>query len=235
MAICKSFEELRQHGFALQASYSLKHKHVRFLVNLWVGAKLTGGAIENKLIYLWAFSDRIRYPDLVGTLADHVDGEEHDLVGSHVARPDKSWEANGIDAELEISEVAATDRNVAVQLKLQAAAGLRVKEIFLLRPAETLRDGGLREVTHGRRGGRSRLVPVGRASTSLRKRQHCPNPSTGTAIPPGYANQQWREYVLLRAKEAWPDSIWKRGDESRAAVSVSSANVRRTGWRARAD
>jgi hypothetical protein len=161
MAVCKSFEELRQHGFALQAPYSLKHKHVRFLVNLWVGAKLTGGAIENKLTYLRAFSDRIRYPDLVGTLADHVDREEHDLVRSHVARPDKSWEANGIDAELEISEVAATDRNVAVQFKLQAAFGLRVKESFLLRPVETLRDGGLREVTHGRRGGRPRLVRIG--------------------------------------------------------------------------
>ncbi|WP_027780435.1 hypothetical protein [Paraburkholderia caledonica] len=41
MTLGKSFEELRQNGFALQSPYSLKHKHVQFLVNFWLRRKLT--------------------------------------------------------------------------------------------------------------------------------------------------------------------------------------------------
>src|SRR5689334_22352329 len=36
-ALCKAFAELREHGYALQTPWSLKHKHVEFLVKLWVG------------------------------------------------------------------------------------------------------------------------------------------------------------------------------------------------------
>src|SRR6516164_2384690 len=86
MAICKSFEELRQNGYALQSPYSLKQKHVRFLVEFWVAAKLTGGTIENKLTYLRALGEWMSKPNLVGTLADYVDREQHDLVRSYVAQ-----------------------------------------------------------------------------------------------------------------------------------------------------
>src|SRR5579864_821329 len=120
-AICKSFEELRQNGYALQSPYALKQKHVQFLVEFWIKSKLSGGTIENKLTYLRALSEWIRKPNLVGTLADYVDREAHDLVRTYVAQEDKSWEGHGIDAAAKIDEIAVTDAHVAVQLKLQAA------------------------------------------------------------------------------------------------------------------
>jgi hypothetical protein len=50
--ICRSFEELRKNGYALQSPYALKQKHVKFLVDLWIKSGLSGGTIENKLTYL---------------------------------------------------------------------------------------------------------------------------------------------------------------------------------------
>ena len=200
MAICKSFEELRQNGYALQSPYSLKQKHVRFLVEFWVAAKLTGGTIENKLTYLRALGEWMSKPNLVGTLADYVDREQHDLVRSYVAQKDRSWDGNTIDAEAKINEIAVTDAHVAVQLKLQAAFGLRVEESFLLRPAEAVRDDGMLSVTRGTKGGRDRVVPIELKFSVLEEAARLANPYTGSTIPHGRTKQQWREryYHVLK-------------------------------------
>jgi integrase len=200
MAICKSFEELRQNGFALQSPYSLKQKHVRFLVEFWVRAKLTGGTIENKLTYLRALGEWMNKPNLVGTLADYVDREQHDLVRSYVAQKDRSWEGNAIDAEVKINEIAVTDAHVAVQRKLQAAFGLRVEESFLLRPAEAVRDDAMLSVTRGTKGGRDRVVSIEFKFAVLEEAAKLANPYTGSTIPHGRTKQQWREryYHVLR-------------------------------------
>ncbi|OUL87825.1 integrase domain-containing protein [Paraburkholderia hospita] len=200
MAICKSFEELRQNGFALQSPYALKQKHVQFLVEFWVKSELTGGTIENKLTYLRALSEWMSKPNLVGTLADYVNREEHGLVRSYVAQKDRSWEGNAIDAEAKIKEISVTDANVAVQLKLQAAFGLRVEESFLLRPAEAVRDDGFLSVTRGTKGGRDRLVPIGFKFEVLLEAAGLSNPYTGSTIPHGRTKQQWREryYRVLK-------------------------------------
>ncbi|MFM0027478.1 integrase domain-containing protein [Paraburkholderia madseniana] len=200
MAICKSFEELRQNGYALQSPYALKQKHIRFLVDFWIKSKLSGGTIENKLTYLRALSEWIQKPNLVGTLADYVDRETHDLVRSYVAQDDKSWEGHGIDAEAKINEIAATDAHVAVQLKLQAAFGLRVEESFLLRPADAVRDDGMLSVTRGTKGGRDRVVPIEFKLTVLEEAARLANSYTGSTIPHGRTKRQWREryYHVLR-------------------------------------
>jgi integrase len=217
MAICKSFEELRQNGFALQSPYSLKQKHVQFLVTFWVDAKLTGGTIENKLTYLRALSDWMNKPNLVGTLADYVDREKHDLVRSYVAQADKSWEGNAVDAEAKINEVAVTDKNVAVQLKLQAAFGLRVEESFLLRPAEAVRDDGLLSVTRGTKGGRDRLVPVEFKLAVLEEAAALSNPYSGSTIPHEYTKQQWREHYY---------HVLKKHGVTQAGIGVTSHGLR---------
>ena len=217
MAICKSFEELRQNGFALQSPYSLKQKHVQFLVKFWVDAKLTGGTIENKLTYLRALSEWMSKPNLVGTLADYLDREKHDLVRSYVAQTDKSWEGNGIDAEAKINEVAVTDQNVAVQLKLQAAFGLRVEESFLLRPAEAVRDDGLLSVTRGTKGGRDRVVPIEFKLAVLEEAASLSNPYTGSTIPHGYTKQKWREHYY---------HVLRKHGVTQAGIGVTSHGLR---------
>ncbi|WP_027803329.1 integrase domain-containing protein [Paraburkholderia dilworthii] len=215
--ICKSFEELRQNGFALQSPHSLKQKHVEYLVKLWVDAKQTGSTVENKLTHLRALCEWMNKPNLIGTLGDYVDREKHDLVRSYVAQRDRSWEGNGIDAEEKISEIAVINPNVAVQLKLQAAFGLRVEESFLLRPAEAMRDDGLLSVTRGTKGGRDRLVPIEFKLAVLEEAAALSNPYSGSTIPHGYTKQQWREHYY---------HVLKKHGVTQAGIGVTSHGLR---------
>jgi len=198
--LCRSFVELRENGFALQSPYSLKQKHLQSLVDLWVGKKQSAGTIENKLTYFRALASWINKPNLVQTLAHYVDRATHNLVRSYVALEDKSWEGNGVDAVAKIEEIAKTDPNVAVQLKLQAAFGLRVEESFLLRPGEAVRDDELLSVTRGTKGGRARAVPIELKISVLEESAALSNPHTGSTIPLGYTKTQWKDrfYTVLK-------------------------------------
>jgi integrase len=199
-AICKSFAELRVNGYALQTPYSLKTKHIKFLVDYWVKDTQSGGSIENKLTYLRALATWMRKPNLVTALEEYVDRVELGLVRSYVAQTDKSWDGNGIDAAAKIDEIAGTDPHVAIQLKLQAAFGLRVEESFLLRPGEAIRDGEFLNVTRGTKGGRDRVVPLEFKIAVLEEAARLSNEYSGSTIPHGKTKKQWKEryYKVLK-------------------------------------
>ncbi|WP_175891314.1 integrase domain-containing protein [Burkholderia cepacia] len=200
-AICKAFVELREGGFALQTPWSLKTKHVEYLVDRWVKDQQSGGTIENKLTYLRALAQWLGKANLVGTLGDYVDRRDAGLERSYVATEDKSWAANGVDAMAKIEEIAKTCPYTAVQLKMQAAFGLRVEESFMLRPAEAVRDPRMLAVTRGTKGGRPREVPIERKIAILEEAARLCNGVTGSTIPAGRTLKQWRDwyyYVLAK-------------------------------------
>ncbi|KWC91715.1 integrase domain-containing protein [Burkholderia cepacia] len=200
-AICKAFVELREGGFALQTPWSLKTKHVEYLVDRWVKDQQSGGTIENKLTYLRALAQWLGKANLVGTLGDYVDRRDAGLERSYVATEDKSWAANGVDAMAKIEEIAKTCPYTAVQLKMQAAFGLRVEESFMLRPAEAVRDPRMLAVTRGTKGGRPREVPIERKIAILEEAARLSNGVTGSTIPAGRTLKQWRDwyyYVLAK-------------------------------------
>ncbi|KVS70139.1 integrase domain-containing protein [Burkholderia cepacia] len=200
-AICKAFVELREGGFALQTPWSLKTKHVEYLVDRWVKDQQSGGTIENKLTYLRALAQWLGKANLVGTLGDYVDRRDAGLERSYVATEDKSWAANGVDAVAKIEEIAKTCPYTAVQLKMQAAFGLRVEESFMLRPAEAVRDPRMLAVTRGTKGGRPREVPIERKIAILEEAARLSNGVSGSTIPAGRTLKQWRDwyyYVLAK-------------------------------------
>lgn len=198
-ALCKSFVELRKGGFALQSPWSLKAKHVEYLVRTWVAEGQSGGTIENKLTYLRAIAKWMGKTNLVRTLENYVDRKEHGLVRSYVALEDKSWEAHGVDAAAKIDEIAQTCPYTAVQLKLQAAFGLRIEESFMLRPVEAVRNPQTLAVTRGTKGGRPREVPIERKTAILEEAARLSNGLTGSTVPADRTLKQWRDwyyYVL---------------------------------------
>jgi integrase len=197
--LCRSFEELRENGYALQSPYSLKSKHIQALVDLWVKDGQSGGTIENKLTYFRALAEWMGKSSLVGPLSDYADRKALGLVRSYVALVDKSWEGNGVDAEAKIEEIASTNINVAMQLKLQATFGLRVEESFMLRPTEAVRDATFLSVVRGTKGGRAREVPLEFKFAILEEAARVTNPYTGSMMPHGRTMAQWRNhyyYVL---------------------------------------
>ncbi|CAB3805046.1 hypothetical protein LMG28688_06095 [Paraburkholderia caffeinitolerans] len=199
-AICGALVELRAGGFALASPWNLRQKHVEWLVRRWVDEKQSGGTIENKLTYLRTIAGWMKKDHLVGTLADYVDRKANGLVRSYVAEVDKSWAGNGINATEKIAEIATTCPRVAVQLRMQAAFGLRVQESFLLRPAEAVKDAEMLGVTRGTKGGRDREVPIEEKIAVLEEAARLSNPMTGSTIPADRTLKQWgdRYKTVLR-------------------------------------
>ncbi|WP_229517917.1 phage integrase N-terminal domain-containing protein [Paraburkholderia terrae] len=197
--LCKAFKELREGGFALQSPWSLKHKHVQHLVDTWIAAGQSGGTIENKLTYLRALAQWMGKTNLIGSLDDYADREALGLKRSYVATEDKSWTAHGVDAAAKIEEIAQTCPYTAVQLKLQAAFGMRIEESFMLRPAEAARNRRMLAVTRGTKGGRPREVPVETKIGILEEAARLSNGLTGSTVPADRTLSQWRDwyyYVL---------------------------------------
>jgi integrase len=240
-ALCKSFVELREGGFALQSPWSLSRKHIEYLVKRWVGEGQSGGTIENKLTYLRAIASWMGKYNLVGTLGDYVDRNEHGLVRSYVATEDKSWEAHAIDSEAKIAEIARTCPHVAVQVKLQAAFGLRVEESFMLRPTEAVRDPRTLAVTRGTKGGLPREVPIEARIAVLEEAARLSNGVTGSTVPADRTLKQWRDwyyYVLEKhgitkkglgvtshgLRHEWLQALYKK-------VSGAPAPIKREGGR----
>ncbi|MGF6851146.1 phage integrase N-terminal domain-containing protein [Paraburkholderia sp. CI3] len=215
--LCKSFRELRENGYALQTPWSLKHKHIGFLVRHWVADGQSGGTIENKLTYLRAIAQWMGKPKLVRTLADYVDRREHGLVRSYVATEDKSWEAHGIDAAAKIEEIARTCPYTAVQLKLQAAFGLRIEESFMLRPVEAVRNPQMLAVVRGTKGGLPREVPIEAKMTILEEAARLNNGVTGSTVPAGRTLKQWRD---------WYYHVLEKHGVTKAGLGITSHGLR---------
>ena len=216
-AICKAFVELRDGGFALASPWSLRKKHVAWLVEKWVSAQQSGGTIENKLTYLRALAGWINKPEMVGTLAHYVDRREHGLVRSYVAEVDKSWEANGVNATQKIAEIGETCPRVAVQLKLQAAFGLRLEESFMLQPQRAVRDVEFLAVTRGTKGGRPRELPLEAKIAVLEEAARLANPVTGSTVPEDRTLRQWRD---------WYYYVMERHGITKSGLGVTSHGLR---------
>ena len=215
--LCKAFKELREGGFALQTPWSLREKHVKFLVGAWIAAGQSGGTIENKLTYLRALAQWMGKTNLIGSLDDYADREEHGLKRSYVATEDKSWQAHGVDAVAKIEEIAQTCPHTAVQLKLQAAFGLRIEESFMLRPAEAVRSSKLLAVTRGTKGGRPREVPIETKIGILEEAAMLSNGLTGSTVPADRTLSQWRD---------WYYYVLEKHGVTKAGLGITSHGLR---------
>jgi integrase len=216
-AICKAFVELRDGGFALASPWNLKSKHVAWLVRKWVDASQSGGTIENKLTYLRAFADWINKRGMIGTLADYVDRQEHGLVRTYVAEADRSWVANGVSAVEKIEEISRTCPRVAIQLKLQAAFGLRREESCMLQPARAVKDPQMLVITRGTKGGRPRELPIETGIAILEEAARLSNPVTGSTVPEDRTLRQWRD---------WYYYVLERHGVTKAGLGVTSHGLR---------
>lgn len=196
-----AFRELREDGYKLTSPWNLKQKHVAHLVEKWV-LKLNQapGTVENKLTYLRTIAAWMGKPNLVGKLDDYVERPE-EYRRTYSAEVEKTWEAQGVEIGALLAEIERTDRFVAIQLKLQAAFGLRAKESFLLRPHRVTVDGALL-VDAGTKGGLKRDVQIEFEAQYVLLASACrlANSKSRTTIPLGYTLDRWRNhfYHVLR-------------------------------------
>lgn len=180
------FRQIRALGFQPDPR-GLRNKHVRALVDYWVGKRelvnaktsdryreearpLAPGTIQTRLSYLRVFCDWIEKPGMVLEPHQYVDDPAL-VTRTYVAQRDKSWTGNSVDIDAVIDQVSAYDPHVGIQLTFCHEFGLRVKEAVMLRPRES--DVGemllpeirpdacdYLQIKHGTKGGRTRFVPV---------------------------------------------------------------------------
>ncbi|MFJ4291261.1 integrase domain-containing protein [Cupriavidus sp. NPDC089707] len=218
--VCRAFVELREQGLMIESPHSLRHKHIQALVDRWVAQGQVGGTIENKLSHLKAFCQWLGKRDLIRSLGEYVDREAHGLARSYVTTTDKSWEGNGVDPGMLIAEIAKTDKHVAVQLKLQAAFGLRIEESWSLKIATALKNLDTLRVVDGTKGGRKREVPVRLQLEVLEEAARLIDPISGSTTPAAYSIKRWRSHynAVLRKH-----GVYKKG------LGVTSHGLRH-GW-----
>lgn len=198
-ALLKMFVDLRKGGFALVSPYNLKQKHIQWLVQSWVlEQKLDVGSVELRLTHLRALTAWMGKANMVGSIDDYVE-RPADYKRSYVAREDRSWEGNGVDALAKITEIAGTDQHVALQLRLEAAFGLRAKESWRLRPLQDVLPSGHLHAVDGTKGGRPRKVPIEFTwqydlLIEVAELASQTNPEHGTLIPRAYTQARWRRH-----------------------------------------
>lgn len=200
--ICAMFHELRSKGgFQIQSPWSLRHKHIAWLIQSSAERGQAVGTIENKITYLRALAEWMGKPNLVLTLEEYVDRKAAGLQRHYVAREDRSWSAKGIDIAAVIAAIEKEEPIAAAQLRLMWRFGLRVEEALKLRPAIALGNGALR-VDEGSKGGRKRLVPITHPVeqyAALEAAARFANSRTGSTIPDAHSYDSWcdRLYNLL--------------------------------------
>lgn len=156
--ITLSFRQLREFGYKIHDPYSLKPKHIQYLMSRWEDEKLSASTLTNRLSVLRLFTDFLGKRGMVGAPEDYV--QDKSLVKrSYVNKKDKSWKAVEIDAKEIVSKAMDVDEYTCHQLKLMFAFGLRVKEAIHLKPFKSDYTDYLL-VMDGTKGGRTRLVSI---------------------------------------------------------------------------
>ncbi|HMU18023.1 MAG TPA: integrase domain-containing protein, partial [Thauera aminoaromatica] len=112
---------------------NLGQKHIHAMVQVWQQAHLAPATIQTYLSFLRGLAmwmgkhGFVRKPGHYGLSLEEYQRHES-------AQRDKSWTAQGIDAEAVIAEVCKFDLRVGASLRLMSALGLRRKESVQFRP-----------------------------------------------------------------------------------------------------
>ena len=112
---------------------NLGQKHIHAMVQVWQQEHLAPATIQTYLSFLRGLAMWMGKPGFVRKPGHYgLSLEEYQRHES--AQRDKSWTAQGIDAEAVIAEVCKFDLRVGASLRLMSALGLRRKESVQFRP-----------------------------------------------------------------------------------------------------
>jgi site-specific recombinase XerD len=154
----RAFSDLQSLGYKLDSVEQFKGRHMQALVKAWESRELSPSSIQNNISIMRTFAGWIGKDGMVLGSATYV-ATKGAASRSSIATVDKSWSACGVDVSAKIAQVKAIDERVALQMELQRAFGLRVRESWQLKPH--IADQGLYlMVNAGTKGGRDRVVPI---------------------------------------------------------------------------
>lgn len=181
--IHRAFHELKEERRPIHSLSELGRAHVLALVVRWARQGNGAATIQTKVSFFRRFLTLVGKPDAIPKgrewnemlKAQGVDRTQ--MLRANVLAESKTWLSRGLDPFQIFKQVAEKCPVIALQLEMQLAFGLRVKESFHIEPTVGgISDGLL--VVSGAKGGRPRLV------------EFDTDPQT----------RDWQEDVLNRAK-----------------------------------
>ncbi|HVV67822.1 MAG TPA: phage integrase N-terminal domain-containing protein [Gammaproteobacteria bacterium] len=208
------FKELRTLGFKLDNVRGFKERHIMALVQGWETRGLSASTIQNRVSIFRTFAEWIGKKGMVRRSENYV--KNPDSVIRHlVTQTDKTWSGQGISLEDKLATIQKQDCHIAIQLKLQRAFGLRMKEAALLKP-HGADKGAYLAVNWGTKGGRDRIIPVvtDHQREVLAEAKRLAIKPNDSMTPNWYNFKQWRNhyyYVCQKSGISRQEGITSHG------------------------
>ncbi len=210
----QSFKELRTLGFKLPDVRGFKERHMTALGNVWEAKGLSASTIQNRISIFRIFSEWIDKAGMVRGSEHYVKNPKS--VERHlITNIDKTWSGKQQSLAEKLKLIEKQDKYVAIQLELQRAFGLRMKEAALLKPKMADKENYL-AINWGTKGGRDRVIPIQndyQRDVLIRAKLLLENP-TGSMTPKNFNFKQWKNhyyYVCHQAGISRKDGITSHG------------------------
>lgn len=210
----QGFKELRSLGYKLPDVCGFKERHMTALGHAWEAKGLLASTIQNRISIFRIFSEWIGKKGMIRGSENYVKNPQS--VERHlVTNTDKTWSGQQQSLSEKLSLIEKLDKFVAIQLELQRAFGLRMKETALLKPHMADKASYL-SVNWGTKGGRDRVVPIQNdyQRDVLSRAKHLLENPNNSMIPKDYTYIQWRNhyyYVCHQAGISRKDGITSHG------------------------
>ncbi|MDH4481763.1 MAG: integrase domain-containing protein [Rhodoferax sp.] len=160
--LMRMLEELRELGAGVQSIGELGRPHALKLIQSWGKSDQAASTVQNKISILRRFLTFIGKENAIPKGVELKKWLDSKGVDTPIARQNtptvsKAWDENHIDLHLVLSQLRQECPITAIQLEMQAAFGLRMKESMMINP-HAADCGHFLRVVHGTKGGLSRDV-----------------------------------------------------------------------------
>ena len=190
----RGFKELHILKYHLNDVHEFKERHIRALANTWETRGLSASTIQNRISVFRTFSEWIGKRGMILGSEHYVKNPEN--VKRHgVAQTDKTWSGQQKSLAEILAVLYQQDQYVALQLELQRAFGLRMREAALLK-VHSADKGVYLAVNWGTKGGRDRIIPIEtdyqrdvlqRVQALITNKRH-------SLIPESFNFKQWKNH-----------------------------------------
>lgn len=210
----QGLKELRALGYKLPDVRGFKERHMTALGHAWEAKGLSASTIQNRISIFRVFAEWIGKIGMIRGSENYVKNVQS--VTRHlVTNIDKTWSGQQKNLADKLESIRKQDQHVAIQLELQRAFGLRMKEAALLKPHMADKDHYL-AVNWGTKGGRDRVVPIQNdyQRDVLTRAKSLLSNANDSMTPDNYTFKQWRNhyyYVCHQAGISRRDGITSHG------------------------
>lgn len=158
----RMIDDLRADRAAVRNLGEIGKAHVLRLIRYWLAQGQGSGTIQNKISILRRFLTFIGKENIVPKGHDlrtwlNREGVEVPNWRHTVATESLAWDQNDVDLHEVLEKLQRRSPLTAIQLEVQAAFGLRMKESIQLNPAAA-DEGHVLRIVHGTKGGLPRDV-----------------------------------------------------------------------------